>query len=351
MDPVRIGLIGCGVIGQSHLRAATESSLTDVVALADLRQDVARKSAEEFSVPNVYAGGSELLADPNVEAVILALPTGVRTPLALEALGKGKHILVEKPVAMNAGEVRQMIAARGDRVAACCSGRYHLFPSTRAAAEVLASGKLGALRVLRIFAHQKARPKPEGPLPVWRLSKKLNGGGILVNWGCYDLDYMLGLTGWSLVPKRVLAQTWTISPAYASHVAVDSDAEAHLVAFILCEGGTVISFERGEFMPAAEQMAWQIVGENGSLRLYMRPEKDKRLYHDEASTAEGVTTTTFWQGEESFGDIPVPLVEDFARAIRENRPPWTPLERALVVQQITDAIYASSKQGQAVEIE
>jgi len=351
MEPVKLGIIGCGVIGQSHLQAASASARIDVVALADLRRDVARQSAEEFDVSAVYDDGAQLLDDPNVEAVILALPAGVRTPLVLAALGKGKHVLIEKPVAMNAGEVRQMMAVQGDRVAASCSSRFHLMPSAGPVTEWLASGKLGPLRTLRVFAHRAAGPDPGQPLPAWRFRKDLNAGGCLVDWGCYDLDYMLGITGWQLVPKLVLAQTWTIPPVFNAHVVPESDAETHLAAFVLCEGGTVITLERGDIMPAAEQCAWQIVGEKGSLRLQMTPGQGKKMYYDDASLQRGVSSSTLWEGDESFADLPLPLVEDFAAAIRDRRPPQTDLARALVVQQITDAIYASAEQGRAVAID
>ncbi|MFQ6096414.1 MAG: Gfo/Idh/MocA family oxidoreductase, partial [Armatimonadota bacterium] len=68
MDPVRLGVVGCGVIGPTHLEAATQSPLIEVVAVADLIQERARAAAERFEVPKVYREGADLVDDPDVEA-------------------------------------------------------------------------------------------------------------------------------------------------------------------------------------------------------------------------------------------------------------------------------------------
>jgi predicted dehydrogenase len=183
---------------------------------------------------------------------------------------------------------------------------------------------------------------------AWRLKKALNGGGILVNWGCYDIDYLLGLAGWSLKPKSVFAQTWTISPQFESHIAPGSDAETHYTVLIRCQDGTAIMMERGEYMAAKSENIWQIIGSKGSLRLTMVGD-NRTILHDDTTAEKGVTTKVFWDGTQDSSVLEVP-VTDFAMAIRENRQPKTSLENALVIQQITDAIYASAEQGTVVEI-
>jgi predicted dehydrogenase len=349
-SPVKLGVIGCGVIGQKHVQMAAEAPAIDVVAVADLRADVARDVAARFHVATVYNDAEALLADARVEAVVLALPACDRTRLALRAFEQGKHVLTEKPVAMDTSEVRQLIRARGDLIAGCCSSRFHFYESARIATSVIGSGVLGALRFIRCRAIKSASEPPTTPPPVWRLKKALNGGGIMANWGCYDLDYLLGVTGWSLRPTQVQAQTWTVPPALESHVAPGSDAETHVAALIRCVGGPVIMFERGEYVASQTEEVWQITGDRGSLRLRMVPDQPRAILHDEASTERGVVTRTIWEGDEDTYMIFAGPVLDFAAAIRERRQPQTSLERALIVQQITDAIYASAEQGVAIDI-
>jgi predicted dehydrogenase len=92
-----------------------------------------------------------------------------------------------------------------------------------------------------------------------------------------------------------------------------------------------------------------VLGDRGALRLQMPPGANKTIWHDEA-TSQGVISHLIWQGDEPGGSDHVHVLEDFARAVRENRAPRTSLEQALLVQRITDAIYASAERGAAVEI-
>jgi len=349
MEPVRLGVIGAGVIGRMHLRIAADSPLLAPVAVADVREMVAQEVAVQHGVARAYGSAAALLADPQVEAVVLALPTAGRVDLALEAFSAGKHVLVEKPIGRHAGEVERMIAARGALIAGCCSSRMRGLPSAGVAAAFIAGGALGRLRVIRCRALKGAGAPPQSPPPPWRLNKAMNGGGILVNWGCYDLDYLLGITGWSVEPRLGLARTWGVPETFSAYAAPGSDAEAHVAALILCDDGLTISYERGEFVAGATDEAWQILGDRGALRLQMTPGPNKTIWHDEA-TPQGVVSRAIWQGDEPGGSEHVHVLEDFARAVRENRAPRTSLEQALLVQRITDAIYASAERGAAIEI-
>lgn len=167
MAVVRLGVIGCGVIGRQHLKVAQKCSSLQVVAVADLREEVARETAKEFGIPRAYGSAEALLDDAEVEAVVLAFPTAGRAQVALQAFAGGKHVLVEKPVAMNADEVRQMIAAKGNLVAGCCSSRHRFLPSAQVIKEALESGLLGDLRLIRIRAIRPAEGPPETPPPAW----------------------------------------------------------------------------------------------------------------------------------------------------------------------------------------
>lgn len=352
MSPLKLGVIGCGVIGQTHVAAAAESESIDLVAIADLREDVAHALAGEFGNPIVYEAGESLLDHAGIEAVVLAMPANVRTDLAVKAFARGLHVLIEKPIAMNSGEVHRLIAARDEAgvVAGCCCCRFRLLPSAGKVTDFVASTALGPLRVLHCRAIRPGKAPSASAPPVWRLRKDLNGGGIMSNWGCYDLDYLLGITGWQIRPRKVLARTWSVPGRYSALADPSSDAETYVAATILCEEGIAIHFERGEIMAAAESLTWNLVGENGSLDLQMTKGK-KRFVRHEASSETGLETDVFWEGEEDNAVISYGPVTDFADAILKEVDPLTTLEQALVVQRITDAIYASAESGEAVDIE
>ena len=351
MEPVKVGVIGCGVIGSRHLSIASEASHIELVAAADMIEANRTRAAERFNPPKMYSNDIEMFNDDEVEAVVLAFPTQYRTEVALRAFESGKHVLIEKPIAMNAAEVEQLIAARGDLISGCCSSRNRFSPAARLATQLITTGGLGDLRSVYCRAIRGAGKAPDTPRPAWRLIKALNGGGILVNWGCYDLDYLLGLTGWQLKPETVFAQTWTAPSVFESHIAPGSDAETHYTALIRCEGGIVLSVERGEFMTMHRHEGWEIIGTEGSLKLTMGDGKPESVTYNCTTTEAGVESTSLTEiGEAPESEHNNPL-SDFAAGIRENRQPLTSLENALVVQKITDAIYASAETGKAVEVD
>ena len=350
MKTVHLGIIGCGVVGQKLLEGASGDSTIRIAAVADLREHAARETAARFKADAAYTDADALLADSRVEGVVLAMPTTGRAEIALRALARGKHVLIEKPVAMNAAEARRILGAQGDLLVGCCSGRFRTLEHATIVTRLIESGALGELRMLQSRVVYPADERPVVPAPAWRFKKSLNGGGILVDAGCYDLDYLLGLCGWKLKPKLVLAQTWRTPPLFETHIAPGSDAEAHVVAMIRCENGAVIQLERGESTTLPHEEAWRIIGTHGSLRLQMTPVDDHKIFFDEGDAAKGVVSHVLWQGKVDWMSGHRGIIRDFAAAIREGRPPRTNIEQALVVQQVCDAIYESAKQGNAVNV-
>lgn len=347
---VRLGVIGCGVIGTSHLRAAAEAPEAALTAVADRIAGRAQEAAERFGAKRAYTEPEALIGDSGVDAVVLALPAAGRAQIAVQALAAGKHVLVEKPPAMRAAEVEAMLAAQGGRIAACCSSRRRFYDSCAAAEACVAAGELGEIRQVYCRVLKGAAPPTDTPPPPWRVSRALNGGGIAANWSSYDLDYLLGLTGWRLRPELTLARTWPVAGHLASRVAPGSDAESHYAALILCAGGAALHLERSEFAAVRSEDAWQVIGSRGSLRLRMEPRGHKQIVLDTATDADGVVSRVIWEGTEDPKLQHRRPVADFCRAILGGGPPKTTLRQALVIQRILDSIYASAERGAAVAV-
>jgi len=350
MKPIKIGVIGCGVIGNHHVSDATKSPLAELIAVADVIEERAKAMAEKYSVPTYYTNEDDMLNDDRIEAVALAMPAGVRIPIAYKALEKGKHIINEKPAASNCAEIEKMISMRGDLVVAGCSPRNAFTGHAEAAGKCVAAGTLRKLRSVRFRAILSASANPSENPPPWRESMKLNGGGILVNWSCYDLDYMMQIVGWQLKPRVLLAKYWRIADKMSAYVAPGSDADSHYSAFITCDDDIVLTMERGEFTSASTDQAWEIIGEEGTLHLPMRPQQGKpnAVILDKFVPGKGIVSEPIWQeGDESPSDG---VLENFVHAVREGKKPKTTLEQALLMQKITDAIYESSRTGQAITI-
>lgn len=179
----------------------------------------------------------------------------------------------------------------------------------------------------------------------------MNGGGILADWGVYDLDYMLGITGWSLRPRTVLGRVWNIAEAYEDYLAPGSDAETHAAAFIQCDDAIVLSYERATQAAAPSEHVWQIIGSKGTLALQMLPGDGKQLIFHEASAEHGVVPQVIWSGSEGWPEVHRGPLCDFADAVAGKRMPLTSLEQSLTIMKLIDAIYRSSEQGTAVAIQ
>lgn len=351
MDTVGVGVVGCGVIGNVHLQQLATVADARVVALADLRDEAAQAAAEKYDVAATYSDGRDLIADADVDAVIVATTANMHAPLTVAAFEQGKHVLVEKPAALDAHEVRAMMAAQGDRVGACCSCRYRLYRTAEVAAGYLAGGRLGALRTVRCRATHPAGPPPSAPRPIWRMSKALNAGGILTNWGCYDLDFLLGIMGWSLVPRHALALTYQTPAQFQNHLPPNQDAECHVVGMLTCDDGIALTYERAETYTGEAEATWQFTGEAGQLGLHMTgvPEGANATAHL-APPEGGLETEVLCEAPATLRPGHASPAEDFVRAIVDGTEPTTTLDQALLVVRISDAFYASAEQGRPVEV-
>ncbi|MBD3181857.1 hypothetical protein GF312_06170 [Candidatus Poribacteria bacterium] len=350
MEPVKLGIIGCGVIGTSHASEASKSPLVDLVAVADLIKERADGNGEKFGASTIYYNDTDLINDDRIEAVTLAMPVWDRTPVAFKALEKGKHVIIEKPAAANCGDIEKMINLRGDKVVACCSPRMAFTGHAEAARKCVATGVLGKIRSVRFRIVLSAAPNPNPNPPPWRQSMKLNGGGILVNWSCYDLNYMMHILDWQLKPQAVMARWWPVGDKMSKYVIPNSDADSHYTAFITCEDGVVLTMERGEFTSATTDQAWEIIGSDATLHLPMKAQKGKpnAVILDKFIPGEGVVSETIWEEGDSTSDNSV--LKNFVYAVREGKKVETSLEQALVMQKITDGIYESNRIGQSVAI-
>jgi UDP-N-acetyl-2-amino-2-deoxyglucuronate dehydrogenase len=351
MDSVRVGVIGCGVMGKRHAAFVNTHPNGIVTACADLIKDQAEALAQENNIPHVFESGKALIEKADVDAVILALPTCWRTPLALQALAKGLHVLVEKPVAMNVAEVKQLMAAQGDLIVGCCSSRFSLMESAKAVATAVDAGRLGNIRSVSFRCIAPAGPKPESDRPKWRLRKDLNGGGIMVNWGCYDLDLLLSIAGGRIKPESVYAATWGVPPGMANQLPEGSHAETHFMGTMRCADSIVFNFERAEYATAQQCRAWCIVGDKGSLALDILPLEEKRVVLTTYSEKDGVVEELIWEGDEENEALHEVVVHDFIDAIANHRPCKTDLEKSLLIQKITDATYQSSETGKVVSLD
>jgi len=181
MDKVVWGVLSTAKIGlQRVLPGMLKSPLCEIRAIASRTEAAARKAADQLGIAKAYGSYDELLADPEIEAIYNPLPNHLHVPLTLKAAAAGKHVLCEKPIALNAEQARQLEAVAGKvLIMEAFMVRFH--PQWLRARALVRSGSIGALRAIQfLFCYSNTdaaniRNKPD------------IGGGALYDIGCYPI--------------------------------------------------------------------------------------------------------------------------------------------------------------------
>lgn len=199
MAPVRVGIIGTGAISQVvHLPILTERTDVTVAGLCDSDRPKAEAIAERFGVGQVVTDEA-LIADPEVDAVIICTPTYLHERLAVAALNAGKHVLVERPMALTAEATENVVNAARESGRCLMVGLSHRFRADAGAlAAFVAGGELGT--VFAVCGSSLTRRMPFGRL-TWRQQKDEAGGGALMDLGVPALDMGFWLAGYPKITR------------------------------------------------------------------------------------------------------------------------------------------------------
>ncbi|CAA9547965.1 MAG: GH109 [uncultured Thermomicrobiales bacterium] len=193
---MRIGLVGCGNVGLSgHLPALLATDGIAVSAVADPTPERLAAAGQAAGLPEdaCHADWRDLVARPEIDAVVVATPQRVRPGIALAAARAGKHLLCEKPLAIAPADAHRMVeAARQANVTLATVHNYTQTAVYRALKAALDGGALGALEVARLdFLSVEDRPGNPDYAPRWRHDLARSGGGVLM-----DMLHAVYLAGW-----------------------------------------------------------------------------------------------------------------------------------------------------------
>ena len=353
-EKIRIGIIGCGV-GRFHARQYASMADVELVALAGLDQDRCQEIARQHNIPRLYRDYSELIAQPDVDAVSVCVPNHLHAPVTLAALEAGKHVLVEKPLATTVtdGEAMAQAAARTGRVL-MVAFNYRFRTDSQALKRHVEAGKLGEI----YFVHTgwlRDQGIPAGA-EGWFGDKARSGGGCLIDLGVHMLDLALWLAG----NPRVLSVSATtyaklgpqgrgFFPGIRFQGQPPSfDVEDLVTAFLRLESGATLTLEVSwaGYTQKGDRFFVYLWGDQGGAEMnvpnYTR-EDTLRLYAD----VQGVRAETRLQtGAESEQTV----TGQFVRAIRQGRALSPTVEEGLQVLRIIEAIYRSAAEGEEVEL-
>jgi predicted dehydrogenase len=319
---VRVGLIGCGAIARrSHIPAlqAAGATLTAFWSRTTASAAAARADAGTGEVVLEWA---ELLARPDVDAVVISTPNALHAPQALAAVEAGKHVLVEKPFSVDvasADEVLAAAAARGVVVMTAHNARFT--PSIAAARHAVRQGDVGAVTAVRaVFCH--GGPLAWAPEATWFLDRDLAGGGALLDLGVHLVDAI----------RFVLDDD--VSSVAATLAGGTEGGEEDGLLLVDTREGVVGSLHAGWRAPAVD-FGLTVVGDTGRLLVTGSGAVLQGQEGERALELDGFTDTV--QGT-------------FVAAVTSGRalPPDGYDGRAAVA--VVEAAYASAREGRTVQL-
>lgn len=207
-DCINFGIIGCGAISEKHGQAMSQVEGARLVAVADVVEERARAFASKYlSKPDkIYLDYRRMLEDPDVDAVIVATPSGLHAKMGLDVLDAGKHALIEKPLALNSQDAQCLI----DKAQAVkkCLGTVHpnrYYPTSQMIYKAIREGRLGKLShgVATVRWNRSAAYYNEAP---WRKTREMDGG-ILFNQAWHAFDMLLWYMGSPVVEVHGMTAT------------------------------------------------------------------------------------------------------------------------------------------------
>jgi predicted dehydrogenase len=197
---VRWGVLSTASIGTEHvIPAMIKGEYCDVQAIASRSKDAAEKVAERFGIPRAYGSYEELLMDSEIEAVYIPLPNHLHVPWTISALEAGKHVLVEKPLALSSVEARKLLdeTLKYPELKVMEAFMYRHHPQWLKTKELVDGGFIGSLKTIQ-SSFSFFEDDPESIV-----NKKEYGGGSLMDIGCYSISLSRFL--FNAEPKKVYA--------------------------------------------------------------------------------------------------------------------------------------------------
>jgi predicted dehydrogenase len=329
MKKVRWGILSTAKIGlEKVIPALQRGRFSEVIAISSRSQEKAQQAAERLNIPKAYGSYAELLADPDIDAVFNPTPNHLHVPLSLDALKAGKHVLCEKPIALNADEARLLLAASHSyphlKIMEAFMYRFH--PQWQLAKRLVEEGAIGHIRTIHtIFTYYNVDPANVRHRPEW-------GGGGLMDIGCYAISVPRFIFG--AEPVRAMG-ILEYDPAFG----VDRMASG-----MLDFGVTTATFTVGTQLSPYQRV--HLVGDSGRIEVEFpfnpQPDRPARLWLVRKGAREELQTPA--------ADHYVLQGEAFSRAILEDTPVPTPLEDAVANMSVIDAIFRSHELGRWVAL-
>lgn len=350
MRRLRIGLIGAGNNTRlRHIPGLCALEGVEIVGVCNRRPESTATVAREYNLPRTYASWQEVIADPDIDAVVIGTWPYLHCPITLAALEAGKHVLTEARLSMNAAEAHRMLQAARRHphlVTQVVPSPYGL-KGDAVVRELVGGGFLGDLREVHVYSLNAALADPAASLS-WRQDAQLSGFNMLTLGIVHET-----LLRWVSPPVRVFAHVHAFLPARidpASGVRRPVGTPDSVQVLAILADGARATYHFSGVTTFGQGMGIRLHGSNGVLSYDLLQD---RLYGVNRATApSGIQLT-------DLPEIPIPkdkeggwrVEADFVDAIRTGKPiHFTDFATGVAYMEFTEAVALSAERGEPVDL-
>lgn len=325
MTQVKWGIIGCGDIVRKRVaKAIQEDPRSDLIAVCRRNQSKLKEFCSTFGVSRAYSRAQDLISDPDIDAVYVATPVVLHRSQTIDAAQAGKHVLVEKPMALTAVECEQMETICQDAQVKLGVAYYRRFyPVVARMKKLIEQGTIGT-PLSASAVTSSPFPFTPGDEGYWRARSELGGGGALMDIGSHRIDLFLDLFG-----------PCTRVESFCDTLAADCETED--VASVLMQ------FDKGAhgllqcfFGTSNEWDSFIVLGSDG--RLSVDPLNKGLLIVEEGSDRRSESLPPA-------DNLHAPLIEDFSSAVLDDKCPVVTGEAGQAVNDVIDRAYSVAGSG------
>lgn len=316
---LRWGLIGCGDISRKRVAAAlSKGSNCKLTAVSRARKELVIDFARDYDA-SPFGDWRQMVASPEIDAVYIATPVHLHAEQAIAAAEQGKHVLCEKPMAMSASECDEMVAAcKQSGVKLGVAYYRHFYPVIRRVRTMIEAGTIGKPVFARAEAFERFDP-PAGGDRGWLLDPELSGGGPMMDFGCHRIEILLHLLG----PLNSVS-------AVHSNIHFNREVEDSTTASFLFRNGTQAVIIASH-APAQSCDSFHLFCTDGSAHIDVLNSGKLRVAGPQGTVEETHPPPA---------NLHQPLIEDFAEAVLEDRPPRVDGDVGRAVSAALDQIYS-----------
>jgi predicted dehydrogenase len=347
-ESIGVGIIGAGGIARGvHIPGYQKLPNARVIAVSDPFEGARTSAAEQFGIESTYDDFNEMLQRDDIHVVSVTTPNFLHAEATIAALEAGKHVLCEKPLAMNAQEGEAMVeAARRTGNKLMCGFHFRFTPEVQCLKRFAESGSFGDMYYARTQALRRRG------IPGWGMfiNKEKNGGGPLIDIGVHMLDSTLHVLGFPK-PIAVSGQTYQKFGKRKDVLGLmgqwdykNFTVEDFAVGLIRFENGSTLTLESSFManMEESDKMTFQIFGDKGGATF-----NPLKMHTEQNKTLLDITPRYLPSGVQPHAE----QIKSFVDSVINDKPVYTPGEEALEVTRIIDAIYESSEAGREIRFD